>query len=300
MVDFKTRVILVGGLGNQLFGYVLGRWLEEKLGHDVEFDLSELRFGFTNHKLRLSQLALEGKFIGWPSRMKRVALSRLPTRKHQPVYVAKNKGFEGPIFEIQRGTEVRGYFQSYRYFDDMRLPAIKAEQILPRRGPSRWTREKAKLASRIRPVSVHFRRNDYRKLSHTLGLLGVDYYRRAFEELRQLGIAGPVWIFSDEPNLAESFFSTILKNFEIVVPPKELSSSESLFLMTHAKAHVIANSTFSWWGAKLSEFTEAVVAPDPWFKKEPSPSELLPRHWKMISHNWGDGFPIRSSRNRFD
>jgi hypothetical protein len=68
-----------------------------------------------------------------------------------------------------------------------------------------------------------------------------------------------------------------------VIPDSGFAPAETLELMRHCHAYVIANSTFSWWGAYLSyNFDSIKVGPTPWFKGEPSPKDIIPRSWKTF------------------
>jgi hypothetical protein len=56
--------------------------------------------------------------------------------------------------------------------------------------------------------------------------------------------------------------------------------------MQFGGAHIIANSTFSWWGAYLSRSTKIVIAPGSWFKDLEEPLDLIPPEWKRIKNDW--------------
>ena len=65
-----------------------------------------------------------------------------------------------------------------------------------------------------------------------------------------------------------------------------MPAPEVLLLMSIGAAHIIANSSFSWWSARLSRFTTAVIAPDPWFRNRATPEELLPLDWNIQKAQW--------------
>jgi hypothetical protein len=128
---------------------------------------------------------------------------------------------------------------------------------------------KAKLLS---PIAVHIRRGDY-KLLPEFGLLGKRYYQDAIERLRDEGHQGPVWIFSDDPVCAQK----MLQGEAI-----SLGAIGDLYVMSHASANVIANSTFSWWGAWMNESSQNVIAPNPWFQGMAPIQDLIPPDWTCI------------------
>jgi hypothetical protein len=93
-----------------------------------------------------------------------------------------------------------------------------------------------------------------------------------------------IWLFSDEPNEATSAIPSSLLDSTRIIPDFDKSSSLTLELMRHGKGYVIANSTFSWWGAFMSYSTEPeVCAPTPWFVGQEEPINLIPTTWHRKS-----------------
>jgi hypothetical protein len=117
--------------------------------------------------------------------------------------------------------------------------------------------------------------------------LGPNYYKNALIEIREAGITGPVWVFSDDIDSAKRVLDLPLdENINWVVAPKETDPAEELAIMQFGGAHIIANSTFSWWGAYLSKSTKLVIAPGSWFKGQREPLDLIPPDWKRIENDW--------------
>jgi hypothetical protein len=93
-----------------------------------------------------------------------------------------------------------------------------------------------------------------------------------------------IWVFSDEPALAQIQFSKILPEELRWIPEIDGSATKTLEVMRFGHGYVIGNSTFSWWGASLSYTNWAkVIAPDPWFKNLPTPHSLIPPNWETIN-----------------
>jgi hypothetical protein len=90
------------------------------------------------------------------------------------------------------------------------------------------------------------------------------------------------FIFSDDIDWAIENFNELDGNL-IFVKNKDLTDIEELLLMSSCKHNIIANSTFSWWAAWLNKNDEKkVIAPDPWFDKEPYDRDLIPKSWLKI------------------
>ncbi len=157
-----------------------------------------------------------------------------------------------------------------------------------RNGPSGWLERNIETARSVEPIMLHFRRGDYKKVPQFMGLLERDYYLKALAEIKKRFGNPPVWIFSDEPELADRFFRNLDGNFKIVCPPQGVDPGDSLILMTYGQGHIISNSTFAWWGAYLSPESQIVAAPTPWLRAPDDPEDLFPNNWLLIEHSWGN------------
>lgn len=283
-----VTVRLVGGLGNQLFGYFAGAALAAHLGVCLRLDLSWTRHGMSDHGLLIEEFELPGKWdrsrfldgiFGAPGVLgrsaQRIATSMDQRFRAERIYASPVVGYDPSVWNLKPGTELRGYFQSWRY------PDIAVGSGLPRRPQirvaSRQLQTHRLRAQVLRPISVHVRRGDYSRVPE-YGLLGRRYYVRAIERLRDLGHRGPVWIFSDDHTAAQR-----------LIPGESISlgPSEDMLCMSHAAANVIANSTFSWWGAWMNEGSPDVIAPDPWFQEMPAIDDLIPPHWMVMEADFG-------------
>lgn len=279
-------VRLVGGLGNQLFGYYAGAALATRHGVPLRLDTSWTRHGITDHGVAIRDLNLPGEWLddrrlgarlsapgSVPARAVAKAQRQVPAlRRPFRVYEASGVGDDPDLLRQPPGTRLRGYFQSWATVQAAvdagypRRPAL--------RRPSPWLAGVAQRAAKERPISVHVRRGDYAKVD-VFGLLGPDYYERALRSLRDHGIDGPVWLFSDEPAKARD----LLPQADEVL---SASPVEEMLAMSHAAAHVVANSTFSWWGAWMNDPGTPVVAPEPWFRSGPAVNGLIPPGWTLI------------------
>ena len=135
-------------------------------------------------------------------------------------------------------------------------------------------------------VSVHVRRGDYvndPKTNAYHGTCSLDYYKKAVEIIRNK-VKDPVFfIFSDDAEWVKKNFN-IDEQQVLVSEPEKLSLTEELKLMASCRHSVVANSSFSWWGAWLNNNNEKmVIAPQKWFA-DPliDTSDLIPSAWIRI------------------
>ncbi|WP_298258660.1 alpha-1,2-fucosyltransferase [Bradyrhizobium sp.] len=291
-------VSLIGGLGNQMFQYAAGKALAMRHGVPLALDIS----GFRNYALRpflLDRLAVpeavalaraepaqkaEANFerAKWKAR-----IDRLLGKAGLPRLAAPNE-YREPHFHYDPAFEALGpqmalfgYFQSERYFSSiaeglrdwfaLREPlGTAATAALNRIGASRL------------PVSIHVRRGDYLKPgTHEVhGILGETFYREALGRLESIaGDEAELFIFSDDSEAAEQVLSFVPKSRLVHVRGDAERPWEDMALMARCRHHVIANSSFSWWGAWLNRSPDKiVVAPRSWF----SPSELSRKNTRDI------------------
>jgi len=275
----KTQINLVGGLGNQLFGYMAGKYLEEICGHRVVFNTWHISRGLTDHGVSLEGRGLPGKFISKPPLPRWARLAKKPFRSEE-------LGWDPNLQMVKRGREVNGYFQSWKYLKALEKVVPSQHEILLRRSQSSWLSDLLELIHNQKPVIVHFRRGDYKKVPEAMGLLGKDYYRKALSALPEGLQSSPIWIFSDEPKIAREFFADFPNEFTFIDPPQDNDPGESLFLMSQGQSHVISNSTFAWWGAVLSETSDFVMAPSPWLRGYETPRDFFPEGWILLEHEW--------------
>lgn len=186
---------------------------------------------------------------------------------------------ELPFAESMKLT---GYFQSYKYFDccrDLILHNFVVPQDMEREVMNKYGDEIGDDT-----VSLHVRRGDYLSLPGHYQMLSLDYYRAALE---LLGHASKVLVFSDDIEWCKTALDFIGKEKTLFVDGQ--SDVEDLYLMSQIKNNIIANSTFSWWGAYLNQNEDKrVVAPKEWFgikrteDNENEIKDLYPKEWIKI------------------
>lgn len=260
---------IIGGLGNQIFQYAAALALAAR--HETECVLDVTAFErYKLHKFALEHFAIDAR-IGDTAEMKRLARRVGMPPRWRP-WASKFRLFKETYFNFEEDFDslpdncyLDGYWQSERYF---RLIGTELRRTLTL--TSELNGEDRELLDRISSrvtASVHIRRADYVNNKETLSYHGTcseEYYKRALVLLAEKGVEQFV-IFSDDHAWAAEH---ITGPGTVIVAAHNDSSRNfaDLWLMSRCAHHVIANSTFSWWGAWLDpSASKTVIAPQNWF-----------------------------------
>ena len=283
---------LSGGLGNQMFQYALGRCLATKNKTKLFLDVSsyEVNDQVTHRNFALQDFFIEAEIlknpisigsIGKPGLMHRLSEKFIPNYPYYKKQIILERGFnfDSNILKAPKNCTLIGYWQSEEYFKDIAIeirtefdfkPAVKTPLNAYGRN-----------IDKSNSVSVHFRRGDYIKDIETNqihGLCELDYYQRGIDLLSQRFSDLELFVFSDDIDWVKSNFKTTHKTYFI---ENNESPIADLYLMSLCKHHIIANSSFSWWGAWLCKYPEKViVAPKKWFNLSTrNTNDILPSSW---------------------
>jgi hypothetical protein len=185
------------------------------------------------------------------------------------------------IREARGSVLLYGYFQSFRWADSvyeqlmMLTPGFGAQEII----------KLTELAQIEKPLIVHIRLGDY-KNEPNFGLASKSYYEFAVKKLWESNAFKKIWVFSDEPELAVTYFPQEYVSHLRWIPEVLGSAALTLEVMRLGQGYVIGNSTFSWWGAYLSHsHNPPVIAPDPWFVNLADPIDLIPLRWNRVKYS---------------
>lgn len=282
---------LKGGLGNQMFQYALGRTLSLKNDDVLKLDTTGLsranEIGDIYRPFALNAFNIEAS-IATPEESVRLkypkgSLSKVWRKFEFKVLRKQHVGFEPDMLKKRGDLYLDGYWQSPKYFESIRSTLL---QDFTLRTPMSNSAES--MANRMKAttsVSVHIRRGDYvanPKVAAAYGPCTETYYKNAVAEVIK-HVASPTWfIFSDDIDWVKdnlNFPGTV-----IYVSGEAANDQEELLLMASCTHNVIANSSFSWWGAWLNQNPEKiVVTPSPWFYTRPQDhADLLPSSWTQI------------------
>lgn len=201
-------------------------------------------------------------------------------RQRMNLVLATNNGFFDFNSMPQRNLFI-GYFQSYYWvLSNDTLQKMRQIELIDNSEITKLLNQR----NGVEALCVHIRLGDYRN-EPDFGILSVNYYEEALETVFRERDYAEIWLFSDEPHLAIEKIPAGYREKVWVVP--NLSAAQTLELMRHAQGYIIANSSFSWWGAMLSRsFNPTVVAPEKWFKNMSDPVHLIPPTWVKVNSNF--------------
>lgn len=284
-------VKLKGGLGNQMFQYAAGLAVASVGSQELKLDITgydDPRYVNANtprtyrmHAFNLSSIIATiaevekaKNPLGIFSKILR-AFSQRILNKHYVDYT--------PNFYKKRRNYIEGYFQSEKNFLVVKDKVLK-EFTLKKEFESEVLAEKIKI-DKEKSVSVHIRRGDYvsdPKTNKSHGVCSKEYYDKAMSLVRTK-IESPVfYFFSDDIEWVKKEFGEH-PDYKYVSNPK-LEDYEELILMSSCAHNIIANSSFSWWGAYLNNNpSKIVIAPKKWVNKEPDPHpNIIPEGWVRL------------------
>ncbi|MDR3177470.1 MAG: alpha-1,2-fucosyltransferase [Campylobacteraceae bacterium] len=261
---------LIGGLGNQMFQYAVGRVISYKNNDILKLDITEFKNYQLHNGYRLSDFNIheniaandEIKSIGMRSRvLKKLARMGIYNYKKGTFYVEKSQNetkFDPKIF-LYKNLYLSGYWQNENYFVDIKNILIK--EFTLKNSIGKCAAKYMDLIKNTNSISVHIRRGDYLSLDW---FLGIEYYKKALEYMNTQITDPSFFIFSDDIEWCKNNLDFIQNVVYIEETNNEL---EDLELMKNAKHNIIANSSFSWWAAWLNENKDKIIiAPKVWFK----------------------------------
>jgi hypothetical protein len=254
----------LGRLGNQMFQYASLRGIAANRGYDFGVPPSSFTDVWQDH-----QLFEVFELVNLPK-----GNIKFLDMGHAPVAKERNFGFDELLFnQCPNEITIFGFFQSEKYFKNIRSSILEdftfRQHILE---PCREMMDGVE-----NPISLHVRRSDYLTNPNHVAL-PLSYYRSA---LKQFDEDRPVIVFSDDPewcNNQELFSSD---RFMI---SENSDNAVDMCLMTLCSSHIIANSSFSWWGAWLAN-SDKVIAPKLWFgpgNGDKKTDDLIPENWMVI------------------
>jgi hypothetical protein len=293
-------VKLMGGLGNQMFQYAMGRRLALGNGMPLKLDLSMYE-GTTPDAARGIRGYMLGGFntVAEPASGDEVmaVCSRLPIlarawEKVKPWHARRwiiEPGDKAFVYASRLATrKIRGsvyvkygFWQSWRYAEGIKEQL--RQELTFKQPPAGLNGTLADEISGTESVCVHVRHGDNVSVSWPLGALGADYYRSATERILASVERPHFYVFSDDPAWARRLVSpghpcTYVKHNDTE------HVGEDLRLMSRCRHHITANSTLSWWGAWLGRRPgQIVIAPRRYYQEIDRPNpDLYPGDWSLL------------------
>lgn len=288
-------VNILGGLGNQMFQYALALALEKRCMSKTEVRIDPRGFrGYPIHNgyelkrifgVKIPEARVcEVTKMGYPFLNYRMwQLCRLLPKRKTMKYEWESMAYDEQVFTNEKNEYLIGYWQTERYFLPIRRDIINAFTF-PGFEPGSKNEALSKELQQKISVAVHIRRGDYLKISNTSGICTIDYYKQAIAYIKEVASPDLYVIFSDDIDWCVEQFGFHIADVDVryVNWNKGKASYCDMQLMSLCKHNIIANSSFSWWGAWLNQNPKKiVVAPSRWMNSE-GWQEIMPEGWKTI------------------
>lgn len=233
---------LMGGLGNVLFQIATAYAVSLRDSKKFVCDTREMVIPHKPFSAYVNNILRKIEFS-----------DKLPQMQHHG-----ERGFEFyPIPKVEGNVKLIGHFQSEKYFSDFRKEILELFEI-DEHTSNRLLKKYGEILNQD-TCSIHVRRGDYVGLPNHHPTQPIEYY---IESVEKIGKEKHFLIFSDDLNWCKQNFDFI-ENKTLV---SNNSDYEDLYLMSMCKNNIIANSTFSWWGAWLNNNeNKQVIIPSKWF-----------------------------------
>lgn len=288
-------VAIQGGLGNQMFQYAVGKALSNRLNSTLKLDISAYEtYPLRNYELGIfnidnniaSSVEIAAIKKGKMGVFKKLLslLQKKKTSCSQQYFQEKFFQFDPEVIDLQDEKYLFGYWQTEKYFLDYEKELRKDFTLRYKLSDrAEAIRESMALSNAI---SLHIRRGDYVNNATTNsyhGVCSLDYYKEAVNYIVEHVENTHFYIFSDDLDWAKKNLDFIDEISFVELEDKD-PDYEEMFLMSQCQHNIIANSSFSWWGAWLNQNkNKIVIAPKKWFG-DPSidTNDLIPESWKRI------------------
>lgn len=257
-------VRLWGGLGNQLFQYSFGKYIEYWTSKKVFFDTAS--FGTSDQLRELEICSLTSDIL-----LNNVSFTQytgIKNRLFRGLFQCSNTFIPEDKFCLDFLGRARGniFLQGY-WQDEKYAKSFPRSRILKEWRTPDVLQEYVSIISKTEiPISLHIRRGDYFSPKN-IGIYGVctkAYYRKAIDYVLST-IKGnkKIFVFSDDMSWVKE--NITLPDHTIFVPNYKVLQFSYIYLMSLCKINIVSNSTFSWWGAYLNQYpNKIIIAPSRW------------------------------------
>lgn len=285
-------VKIIGGLGNQMFQFALYKALQQRFTDErVLIDLHCFR-GYKKHRgfeipllfgtryetatwQQVARIAYPyPNFQAW-----RIGSRVLPLRKSMLKEKA-DYAFEPTALTRTDSVYYDGYWQHEDYFSDIRPAILDTFAFKPFTDPRNIGAQR-RIGAAANSCAIHIRRGDYVSDKLFAGICNLDYYEAAISRMRQLASPDLFCIFSDDAAWCRSHLSRILGDTPALYADwnSGADSFRDMQLMSLCHHQIIANSSFSWWGAWLNQYgAKTVIGPQKWWN--------LPDTHSPMTNSW--------------
>ena len=274
-----------GGLGNQMFQYALAIKLMS-LGRQIKLDITKYAEPHVHNDFELDKVfgidcpfasIREIQSLGYRKANHLTELLKRTPFGKKTIYNHESYAFDEHVLKLD-GYYLEGYWQSEKYFSDIRGKILEAYRF-----PEFSTAKQRDYAEQMQgslSVSVHIRRGDYLNYPYLQNICTSDYYDWAMEYFRKrYPEKVRFYIFTNDTAWAEEHFREA--DCRIITGNSGADSFRDMQLMSLCRHNIVANSSFSWWGAWLNRNPEkTVIAPEKWINGSPDEAaDVVPETW---------------------
>ena len=274
----------MGGLGNQLFQIfaLINLSLELKTPFKLPVNKNDI----------VSPLDKQSKRPTYWNNIFKI-LQRFITQFEEP-YITINENNESTFYNLaelplqnNKNYKLNGYFQSEKYFIK-NYESIKRLIGIDKLRKS--IKENNKDLLEDEPISLHFRIGDYIIRPECHPILPLEYYIKAINKILEIENIKKIIYFFEKKDIEVidkniNYLKTIFPDINFISCPDKLEDWQELILMSCCKNHIIANSTFSWWGAYFNDNNNKIICyPSRWFGNaiQKKTNDLFPSSWIVI------------------
>lgn len=284
---------IIGGLGNQMFQYAFGYALSQSkknviLKLDINsFEMYNLR-DYELHIFNINTLFASKEEVKKLKYKKENLFEKIKRKSRKKslafattYYKEQYFNFDKNVFNAENNTYFEGYWQSEKYFKKYRKELLR-QFTLKKEIHFQSQRYEQDIKATM-SVSLHIRRGDYVTNAHTNSVHGtcsLEYYKSAVLKIEKEVENAQFFVFSDDLAWAKQNIDFI-DNIVFVELDEIVPDREEMYLMSQCKHNIIANSSFSWWGAWLNQNqNKIVITPKHWFNDTSlDTSDLIPKTW---------------------
>lgn len=289
MVVVRVR----GGLGNQMFQYGFAKY-QELSNEEVYLDITDYKthihhYGFELDKVfsGLSYEIIDEKRLNKVRMAPNMFLNRVLNKTFDIQIVRGSEFREQPAVSVSKRYAYKkdiyfnGFWSNYEYIEAVK--DILRKEFVFNYIPEGRNRELMDFLRGKTSVSVHVRRGDYLQEEELRDVCGLGYYRKAFEFFVEKNVKTIFVVFSDDIPWAKEHFNFSPNMIFVDWNNGELRSHIDMQMMSLCNHNIIANSTFSWWGAWLNvNKDKCVVAPRYWRNNNRNESFIYPKDWMLL------------------
>lgn len=301
----SIRLLIKGGLGNQLFQFGAAFSLAKKINAKVLVDdlllqnfndeskvakrPNELTSFHSDLKFLKREKNLLNDLVRKASNLECYFGDRYPGLLSKLGMFSNEYKINPEIFnEINSSVKINSYCNRPDFFNNHRDELVKTISNL--KFKSSWFVEIQNEIIRAKPLGIHVRLGDYKNLKNIYGTPDLNYIISAKKLIENLNGLRPIWLFSDEPELAQAIIGNKIKFDHIVNNDKSSQAIEHLLALSTCESIICSNSTFSWWAGYIGTTfhrEKLVIFPRPMFSTEeiPEPFNWLPANWLTIGRN---------------